>query len=73
MISIKWSVTNNPGNVLSHEKDNDSQGNHKEAVVEQQTALPQVFSLQLLLDNYSIPGSEQIIQEDKRITENESN
>ena len=61
--------TNNPGQVLSHEEHNDSRGNHEEAVVEQQTILTQVFSVQLLLDNYSITGCEQIIQEDKRVTE----
>ena len=60
--------TDNPRQVLSHEEDNDSRGNHEEAVVEQQTVLTQVFSVQLLLDNYSITGSEQIIQQDKRIT-----
>ena len=61
--------TNNPGQVLSHEEDNDSRWNHEEAVVEQQTILTQVFSVQLLLDDYSITGCEQIIQQDKRITE----
>ena len=43
--------TNNPRQVLSHEEDNDSQGNNEETVVEQQTILTQVFSVQLLLDN----------------------
>ena len=62
-------LTNNPGYVLSNEEDNDGRGNHEETVVEQQTVLTQVFSLQLLLDNYSITGCEQIIQQDKRITE----
>ena len=61
--------TNNPGKVLSNEEDNESRGNHEEAVVEQQTVLTQVFSVQLLLDDYSIAGCEQIIQQDKRITE----
>ena len=62
-------LTNNPGYVLSNEEDNDGRGNHEETVVEQQTILTQVFRVQLLLDNYSITGSEQIIQQDKRITE----
>ena len=61
-------LTNNPGQVLSDEEHNDSWGNHEEAVVEEQTVLTQVFSVQLLLDNYSIAGCEQIIQQDKRIT-----
>ena len=62
-------LTNNPGYVLSNEEDNDGRGNHEETVVEQQTILAQVFRVQLLLDNYSITGSEQIIQQDKRISE----
>ena len=62
-------LTNNPGQVLSNEEHNDSRGNHEEAVVEEQTVLTQVFSVQLLLDNYSIAGCEQIIQQDKCITE----
>ena len=53
--------TNNPGKVLSNEEDNESRGNHEEAVVEEQTVLTQVFSVQLLLDSYSITGCEQII------------
>ena len=60
-------LTNNLGYVLSNEEDNDGRGNHEETVVEQQTILAQVFRVQLLLDNYSITGSEQIIQQDKCI------
>ena len=48
--------------ILSEVEDNEGRDNHKEGVVEHQTVLTKVFTLQFLFDNDTVAGCGEIVQ-----------